>query len=226
MASGRLLVEILSIGDELLMGQTVNTNAAWMGHLLEKEGWRVNRCVVVSDEEGAIVDALKDAESRAELVLITGGLGPTRDDITKHVLCRHFGTELVRYPAIEDRIVSWFERRGRPVLQVNRDQALLPAACRPLENPLGTASGMWFDRANGVTVSMPGVPYEMEHIMEHGVLPGMRDRMLQAGRLPPKGPFVLAHNGDRGESIGRDPRRDGRRFGARWHQAGVLAQSG
>ena len=183
MASGRLLVEILSIGDELLIGQTVNTNAAWMGHLLEKEGWRVNRCVVVSDEEGAIVQALNDAESRAELVLITGGLGPTRDDITKHVLCRHFGTELVRHPEIEDRIVSWFERRGRPVLQVNRDQALLPAACRPLENPLGTASGMWFDRSNGVTVSMPGVPYEMKHIMEHGVLPGMRDWMQQEGRL-------------------------------------------
>ena len=199
MASGRLLVEILSIGDELLMGQTVNTNAAWMGHLLEKEGWRVNRCVVVSDEEGAIVDALKDAESRAELVLITGGLGPTRDDITKHVLCRHFGTELVRYTAIEDRIVSWFERRGRPVLQVNRDQALLPAACRPLENPLGTASGMWFDRANGVTVSMPGVPYEMEHIMEHGVLPGMRDRMLQAGRLPKRAHLSLLTMGT-GES--------------------------
>ena len=110
MASGRLLVEILSIGDELLMGQTVNTNAAWMGHLLENEGWRVNRCVAVSDEEEAIVDALKDAESRAELVLITGGLGPTRDDITKHVLCQHFGTQLVRHPEIEDRIVSWFER--------------------------------------------------------------------------------------------------------------------
>ena len=147
MASGRLLVEILSIGDELLIGQTVNTNAAWMGHLLENEGWRVNRCVVVSDEEEAIVEALKDAESRAELVLITGGLGPTRDDITKHVLCRHFGTELVRYPEIEDRIVAWFNRRGRPVLQVNRDQALLPQTCTPLDNPLGTASGMWFDLA-------------------------------------------------------------------------------
>ena len=182
MASGRLLVEILSIGDELLIGQTVNTNAAWMGHLLENEGWRVNRCVVVSDEEEAIVEALKDAESRAELVLITGGLGPTRDDITKHVLCRHFGTELVRYPEIEDRIVAWFNRRGRPVLQVNRDQALLPQACTPLDNPLGTASGMWFDRGGGVTVSMPGVPYEMQYIMEHGVVPAVRSRMQQQGR--------------------------------------------
>ena len=187
MASGRLLVEILSIGDELLIGQTVNTNAAWMGRLLENEGWRVNRCVAVSDEEQAITEALVDAESRAELVLVTGGLGPTRDDITKHVLCRHFDTELVRHPEIEARIVAWFERRGREVLPVNRDQALLPAACFPLDNPLGTASGMWFDRPGGVTVAMPGVPYEMEHIMEHGVMPTMRSRLSDAGRLPQRG---------------------------------------
>ena len=199
MASGRLLVEILSIGDELLMGQTVNTNAAWMGHLLENEGWRVNRCVAVSDEEEAIVDALKDAESRAELVLITGGLGPTRDDITKHVLCQHFGTQLVRHPEIENRIVSWFERRGRPVLQVNRDQALLPQSCKPLDNPLGTASGMWFDRPGGVTVSMPGVPYEMEHIMEHGVIPAMRSQLELQGRLPKRGHMSLLTMGT-GES--------------------------
>ena len=184
MASGRLLVEILSIGDELLIGQTVNTNAAWMGRLLEAQGWRVNRCVAVSDEETAIAEALADAESRAELVLLTGGLGPTRDDITKHVLCRHYGTQLVRHPDIEARIVAWFERRGREVLQVNRDQALLPEACKPLDNPLGTASGMLFERPGGVTVSMPGVPYEMEYIMEKGVVPAMRERLSGEGRLP------------------------------------------
>ena len=183
-ASGRLLVEILSIGDELLMGQTVNTNAAWMGRILEEEGWRVNRCVVVSDEEAAILEALVDAESRADLVLITGGLGPTRDDITKHVLCRHFNTSLQLVPAVEDRIVAWFQRRGREILQVNRDQALLPEACTVLDNPLGTASGMWFDRPGGVTVSMPGVPYEMEYIMEHGVIPNMQMRLQRDGRLP------------------------------------------
>ena len=199
MASGRLLVEILSIGDELLIGQTVNTNAAWMGHLLENEGWRVNRCVVVSDEEEAILDALKDAESRAELVLITGGLGPTRDDITKHVLCRHFGTRLVRYSEIEARIVSWFERRGRPILQVNRDQALLPESCTPLENPLGTASGMLFERPGGMTVSMPGVPYEMEYIMEHGVVPAVHARMQQQGRQPKRAHLSLLTMGT-GES--------------------------
>ena len=183
-SSGRLEVEVVSIGDELLIGQTVNTNAAWMGRALEAEGWHVGRCQVIPDTREAILEALRGAESRAELVLLTGGLGPTRDDITKHVLCEHNGTELVRHSDIEDRIVAWFGRRGREVLQVNRDQALLPASCTVLDNPLGTASGMWFDRDGGVTVSMPGVPYEMEHIMEHGVIPGMRDRLASAGRRP------------------------------------------
>lgn len=199
MASGRLLVEILSIGDELLMGQTVNTNAAWMGRLLESEGWRVQRCTTVSDEESVILAALAEAESRAELVLITGGLGPTRDDITKHALCRHFDTPLVRHPDIEARIVSWFERRGREVLQVNRDQALLPATCIPLDNLLGTASGMWFDRPDGVTVSMPGVPYEMEFIMENGVLPRMKERLKSGGRMPARAHLSLLTMGT-GES--------------------------
>ena len=183
-SSGGLEVEVVSIGDELLIGQTVNTNAAWMGRALEAEGWHVGRCQVIPDTREAILEALRGAEARAELVLLTGGLGPTRDDITKHVLCEHNGTELVRHPDIEDRIVAWFGRRGREVLQVNRDQALLPAACTVLDNPLGTASGMWFDRKGGVTVSMPGVPYEMEHIMQHGVIPGMRDRLAASGRQP------------------------------------------
>lgn len=183
-SSGRLEVEVVSIGDELLIGQTVNTNAAWMGRALEAEGWHVGRCQVIPDTREAILEALRGAEARAELVLLTGGLGPTRDDITKRVLCEHNGTELVRHPDIEDRIVAWFGRRGREVLQVNRDQALLPASCTALDNPLGTASGMWFDREGGVTVSMPGVPYEMEHIMIHGVIPGMRNRLAKAGRQP------------------------------------------
>ena len=177
MASSGLVVEVVSIGDELLIGQTVNTNAAWMGRVLEAEGWRVGRGVTISDEREIIMETLKAAESRSDLVLITGGLGPTRDDITKHVLCDHFETTLVRHADIEARIVAWFERRGREVLQVNRDQALLPEACTVLDNPLGTASGMWFDRPGGVTVSMPGVPYEMEHILMQEVLPRMRQRL-------------------------------------------------
>lgn len=175
---------MLSIGDELLIGQTINTNAAWMGQRLEAQGWHVARCVTIPDEWEVMLEALRQAESRAELVLITGGLGPTRDDITKHVLCAHYGTTLVRNAEVEERIVSWFERRGRDILQVNRDQALLPEACTVLDNPLGTASGMWFDRAGGATVSMPGVPYEMEHIMTTGVIPTMRGRLEASGRAP------------------------------------------
>lgn len=182
MAAGAVLVEVVSIGDELLIGQTTNTNAAWMGRVLEAEGWRVGRCVTIADEREVMLEAIRAAESRADLVLITGGLGPTRDDITKHVLCEHYQTTLVRHPDIEARIVTWFERRGRQVLQVNRDQALLPEVCQVLDNPKGTASGMWFDRPGGVTVSMPGVPYEMEHIMTHGVIPSMQARLQAEGR--------------------------------------------
>ena len=183
MSSSGLVVEVVSIGDELLIGQTVNTNAAWMGRVLEAEGWRVGRGVTIPDEREVMLDTIRAAEARADLVLITGGLGPTRDDITKHVLCEHFETGLVRHPDIEARIVAWFEKRGREVLQVNRDQALLPEACTVLDNPLGTASGMWFDRPGGVTVSMPGVPYEMEHIMTRGVIPAMQARLQSEGRV-------------------------------------------
>lgn len=181
-ASESVLVEVVSIGDELLIGQTTNTNAAWMGRILEAEGWRVSRGVTIADEREVMLEAIRAAESRADLVLITGGLGPTRDDITKHVLCEHYDTQLVRHDDIEARIVVWFERRGREVLQVNRDQALLPEACHVLENPMGTASGMWFERSGGVTVSMPGVPYEMQHIMTHRVVPRMQARLQAEGR--------------------------------------------
>ena len=225
-SSGRLEVEVVSIGDELLIGQTVNTNAAWMGRALEAEGWHVGRCQVIPDTREAILEALRGAEARAELVLLTGGLGPTRDDITKHVLCEHNGTELVRHPDIEDRIVAWFGRRGREVLQVNRDQALLPASCTALDNPLGTASGMWFDREGGVTVSMPGVPYEMEHIMIHGVIPGMRNRLAKAGRQPEREHRSILTMGT-GESPTGGPHRGfGNPMGRGGHQAGLSAQPG
>ena len=135
--------------------------------------------VTISDEREVILEALKAAESRSELVFLTGGLGPTRDDITKHVLCDQWRPCWSAIRTSKARIVAWFERRGREVLQVNRDQALLPEACTVLDNPLGTASGMWFDRPGGVTVSMPGVPYEMEHIMMQEVIPGMRKRLAK-----------------------------------------------
>ena len=168
-------VHLLSIGDELLIGQTVNTNAAWMGKRLTEDGWRVSRVVTLSDDPDTIRRELDRALEAADAVLLTGGLGPTKDDLTKHVLAEHFGTELVMHEDIAAQIQAWFESRNVPFLEVNRLQAMLPRACTVLPNPLGTASGMWFERPSGkVVVSMPGVPYEMEGLMDNEVLPRLR----------------------------------------------------
>ena len=168
-------VHLLSIGDELLIGQTVNTNAAWMGRKLTEDGWRVSSVAAISDSPEAIRASLDRGLEEADAVLLTGGLGPTKDDLTKHVLAEHFGTELVMHEDIAVGIQAWFESRNVPFLEVNRLQAMLPRDCTVLPNPLGTASGMWFDRPNGkVVVSMPGVPYEMEGLMEKEVLPRLR----------------------------------------------------
>ena len=168
-------VHLLSIGDELLIGQTVNTNAAWMGKRLTEDGWRVSRVVTLSDDPDTIRRELDRALEAADAVLLTGGLGPTKDDLTKHVLAEHFGTELVMHEDIAAQIQAWFESRSVPFLEVNRLQAMLPRACTVLPNPLGTASGMWFERPSGkVVVSMPGVPYEMKGLMDNEVLPRLR----------------------------------------------------
>ena len=168
-------VKLLSIGDELLIGQTVNTNAAWMGRALTDEGWRVIGVVSLPDTPEDIKRELDMALAQAEVVLVTGGLGPTKDDLTKHVLAEHFGTQLVMHEDIAASIQNWFESRNVPFLEVNRLQAMLPEACTVLPNPLGTASGMWFERPEGkVVVSMPGVPYEMEGLMMQEVLPRLR----------------------------------------------------
>ena len=166
---------LLSIGDELLIGQTINTNAAWMGKHLTEEGWRVSGVVVLPDDASAIKREIDRGLESADAVLITGGLGPTKDDLTKHVLAEHFGTKLVMHNDIAEQIQDWFESRNVPFLEVNRLQAMLPLDCAVLPSPLGTASGMWFDRPEGkVVVSMPGVPYEMEGLMRNEVLPRLR----------------------------------------------------
>lgn len=168
-------VHLLSIGDELLIGQTVNTNAAWMGRKLTEDGWRVSSVSAISDSPEAIREALDRGLQEADAVLITGGLGPTKDDLTKQVLAEYFGTELIMNEDIAAGIHEWFESRNVPFLEVNRLQAMLPRDCTVLPNPLGTASGMWFERPGGkVVVSMPGVPYEMEGLMQNEVLPRLR----------------------------------------------------
>jgi nicotinamide-nucleotide amidase len=170
--------EVLSIGDELLIGQTINTNAAWLGGQLGLIGIRPIRTRTIGDDRQEIIEALRTAV--ADVVLITGGLGPTKDDITKHTLCEFFNAKLVRMPEVERHIVDMFLQMGRAlqdIQEVNRAQADLPENCTVLPNSRGTASGMWFESTNHraeqrprVFLSMPGVPYEMKGIMlEHGL---------------------------------------------------------
>jgi nicotinamide-nucleotide amidase len=166
----------ISIGDELLIGQTVNTNAAWLGQECSRRGIRVERVIAISDDENEIKSELNNSIEKADLVLITGGLGPTKDDITKHTLVDYFETKLVRHEATLKQIESFFAARNRPMLEANTQQADLPESCTILPNPNGTAAGMWFEKNAAIVVSMPGVPYEMKAIMQDEVFPRLEER--------------------------------------------------
>lgn len=168
---GKMKAEIINIGDELLIGQTINTNAGWMGEHLDLAGIQVTKSIAISDGKEDILNAIDVASKNADIVLITGGLGPTKDDITKHTLCEYFGSKLVMNQQVLDMITTYFTKRGKKMLQVNIDQALVPDNCEVLINTQGTASGMWFEKEGTIFVSMPGVPYEMKYIMESEVLP-------------------------------------------------------
>lgn len=168
--------EIITIGDELLIGQVVDTNSAWMGEVLNQIGIKINRITSISDNREEIVSTLKEASQRAQLILITGGLGPTNDDITKKTIADFFGVKM-RFDekAFED-VVRLFTIRGREVSAINRMQAEVPENCITLYNKVGTAPGMWFDENEVVFVSMPGVPYEMKYLMENEVIPRVKQR--------------------------------------------------
>ena len=173
-------VEIMTIGDELLYGQVIDTNSAFMGQELGKIGLRVRQISSVSDRADEIVAALDQARARAQVVLITGGLGPTKDDLTKHVLARYFGTDLVLHAPTLAHVEDIFRRFNRPMLDVNRQQALVPANCEVLHNAVGTAPGMWFEVGGTVFASMPGVPFEMKKLMTDHVLPRLQARFALA----------------------------------------------
>lgn len=168
--------EIITIGDELLIGQVIDTNSAWMAEQLNMIGIKVVQITSISDKHEAILSALADAESRADVILTTGGLGPTRDDITRNALCEFFSTKLVFDQEAFDNIERLFKSRNLRVTQLNREQAMIPEACTPLLNANGTAPGMWFEKNNKVYVSMPGVPFEMKSLMSDHVLPGLKSR--------------------------------------------------
>ncbi|MGV3504405.1 MAG: competence/damage-inducible protein A [Adhaeribacter sp.] len=168
--------DILTIGDEILYGQVVDTNSAWLGTELAKIGIKVRQITSVSDNPEHILQALAEIRPHSSLILVTGGLGPTKDDLTKHTLCRYFHTELVMHEPSLAHVTALFRARGRELTELNRQQALLPAACTPISNPVGTAPAMWFEQEGKVLVSMPGVPFEMKLIMTESVLPKLQQR--------------------------------------------------
>ena len=165
-----MIAEIITIGDELLVGQTVDTNSAWIAKQLKLIGVQVRQIVSIADTKEAITNALDAALKNADLVLVTGGLGPTKDDITKQVLVDYFDDELEFHQDISDNIEAYFKSVNRPFLEVNRNQAMLPKNATIVRNNLGTASGMWFKKDGKDVISMPGVPYEMKGLMNK-VLP-------------------------------------------------------
>lgn len=168
--------EIISIGDELLIGQVVNTNASWMAEQLNLAGIQVVRITTISDQEQDILTALEDASARAKVILLTGGLGPTRDDITKHSLCTWFGTRLVFHKPSFENAERIFRERGKKITAINRAQAEIPENCTPIQNDNGTAPGMWFERDGTTYVSLPGVPYEMKAMVRNHILPALAKR--------------------------------------------------
>jgi nicotinamide-nucleotide amidase len=168
--------ELISIGDELLIGQTVNTNATWLGQLFSANGISVHRVIAISDDKEEIKRTVLEAMAHCTLVIITGGLGPTKDDITKHTLCELFETSLeIHIPTLQ-KIEEYFSKRNRPMLESNIRQAELPVGCTILTNDYGTAAGMWFEQNDSIVVSLPGVPYEMKGIVMEQVMPRLRER--------------------------------------------------
>lgn len=168
------LVEIITIGDEILIGQIVDTNSAWMAKELNKEGFRVKQVSSVSDDENHIIEATDLAFKRADIILMTGGLGPTKDDITKQTLCKYFKTELVLSQSVTDNINELLSHRKSALNELTYAQAYVPKFATIIQNKRGTAPVTWFEKDGKILVSMPGVPYEMEWILMNEVLPRLK----------------------------------------------------
>ncbi|WP_224489212.1 competence/damage-inducible protein A [Robertkochia flava] len=168
--------EIITIGDEILIGQIIDSNSAFIAKALNRIGISVYQITSVQDDRQHILQAFSDAESRVDVVIVTGGLGPTKDDITKHTLCEYFEDELVQDREVLEHVEWLFKQYiSSPISEINRRQALVPSRCRVLKNHFGTAPGMWMERNGKVFVSLPGVPYEMKALIENAVLPLLQD---------------------------------------------------
>ena len=179
-----MLAEIISIGDEILIGQIVNTNAVFIAKELNKIGIEVVQITSISDKKEAIVSCLDAAQQRAQVIILTGGLGPTKDDLTKHTLCTYFDDVLVKNEEVLERIEAMFKKYvPTPINDENRKQALLPSKARILENKVGTASGMWFEIEDRVVISLPGVPFEMKALISNEVIPALQQHYTR--------PFII-----------------------------------
>lgn len=168
--------ELLTIGDEILYGQIVDTNSQWMSASLSDAGIKVIRKTSVGDLESEILVAFGEAEKRADIILITGGLGPTNDDLTKPCLAKYFNCDLKIHEEALAEVTEFFKSRGRELTEVNRQQAALPECCEKITNSMGTAPGMWFERNGKVFVSMPGVPHEMKRMMTDIIVPKLKQK--------------------------------------------------
>lgn len=172
--------EIITIGDEILYGQILDTNTQWISLELDKLGIKTVRKSSVGDQKDEIVQILQEAQKRADVVFITGGLGPTKDDLTKKILADFFDCTLAYHTDALQDVTEFFAKRGRELSDLNRDQALLPTKCTFIPNKQGTAPAMWFNELDTIWISMPGVPFEMKAIMETEVLP----RLVNHFKLP------------------------------------------
>lgn len=170
-----MLAEIITIGDEILIGQIVDTNSAWMAKQLNAAGIRVKQITSVSDDADHIIEALSQAEKRAKIILITGGLGPTKDDITKYTLAKYFKMGMRRDPEVLAHVEEIFRRFNRPMIESNNKQADVPDGCTVIQNKNGTAPCMWFDHNGTIIVSMPGVPFEMMYLMDDEIIPRLKN---------------------------------------------------
>jgi nicotinamide-nucleotide amidase len=170
----QIYAEVITVGDEILIGQITDTNTQWISKELSDIGIKTIRKSSVGDTENAILDVLNEASHRADIILITGGLGPTKDDITKTTLCKYFDTTLDIHPEALEMITAYFAKRGRELKGINHTQAALPLGCTYLPNRWGTAPGMWFEKNGKIYVSMPGVPSEMKGLMNEEVLPRLK----------------------------------------------------
>ncbi|WP_298303244.1 CinA family nicotinamide mononucleotide deamidase-related protein [Flavobacterium sp.] len=163
---------IVTIGDEILIGQIIDTNSGYIAKALDKIGVQTHELLSISDDKQHILDTFKSLQNKVDFVVITGGLGPTKDDITKHTFCEYFNDTLVINKEVESHVIELIESvMKRPASQMNKDQALVPSKCEVLFNKVGTAPGMWMKKENTVFISLPGVPYEMKYIVENEIIP-------------------------------------------------------